>query len=824
MGDIKQLLGELETLASLPRDKVDIGRLTKVKELIGEVGGQEGLIRHFGASRLKLLTVPRRGNDVIILDLVFELDDGQFVIVEAKYGVSQAGRSIAKKTSLVSISKGVIQKTPLPLKGQLEQLDAAWIKERIGEIGQHDVDLSKALKKAFDSDRVQILETRTRVDMSHGKAPNVQTQLTDHTSAVRKEAKTGRRFVDHEHRFAVKEALGQQRIEKLAKEGKELASALERRRQAEKPVQTALNAAKRSLASLKQTPGKELTKAQVAARERWNKTIADLEKQIDPLKRATADAKQALAKNEQTVELTEKLKAYDTRAMKAEQKLKRLTMADKLNAGAASGKFSEEERRMLDRRLGPKPTPMPGAEAELETTLAREARSTSLAQKATGAPLVAEKQIAHNVERATVKAVVPSTAAKVLIHEGVEGVEVAGRFARFSQLAFKGTRLVARAGSFVFKVVNFADPIFTLMDVVAIVDALVDWLRREKIEDEKEWKRIAAYLFGPLKIVKSGTGVRYATTMGHQIDAHAPLRMSDPQYVSGNALYWTTRWADPSWPGFVYIQIDATLDRQESSDEEVRFYWDALPAISFTDKPPANYRKLIGGANWLGPQDENNRFTDGKGGVSAQPSREVVRYTYPQPYLTPFDFLIIQCRTLYSDLVDFVAKFDENFPIALELEGEDFATFREQALRSYPLSAPLNSREIHVCLINIDHFVKLLGMHATQPGDAARDTPIAHYNAGRNRRLRLLQVLTSPYKRPDRLDARYDQMRPFWEIVLRLGQIVSTRDPAVIANIEYMRDQADLIDTNAKRARKLCDQNATGFLFNYEGATKKSSG
>ncbi|MCO5963689.1 hypothetical protein [Sinorhizobium meliloti] len=839
MDKLDEFLNELGSLSRQPRATVDRGRLNKVKELIGEVGGHDEIFRKFGADRLRMLSPPRRAGGVIILDFLFELDDGQFVIVEAKYGESQAGRSKFKRASIVSVSQGKVMQAPLPLKEQLEQLDAMWIRERIDEIEKHDEPLGKALRKAFAEEKVQVFEARTRVELTPGQRRALTTQLTDHTQTIRTQAKVGRRFIDHEHRFAIREALSEQQLKALAAKTKQLEKSLKDARKAQQPVQTELSKAKRNLARLRQTPGKQLTSAQVAARARWTQAIADLEKELEPLKQAVTDAEEALAAHKETIKVAEEVRDYSARARKAEEKFKRLQMEKQLKAGRASGKFTEEEKRLLDRRLEDKPAGKPGGGGDPGPRPSSNVKGTAPPQKATDKPLTEGKGLVQKSEKSATEAAKAAAKSKPVARAGGGAAQVAAKGGRLSRMALKGTKVVARAGSLVFKVVNFADPLFLLMDVVAVIDALVAWIRRDKIEDEKEWKRIANFLFGPRELITNRFGVVYPTTMGNQIEAHVPLRMADAQNGTGNIFYWIGRWqSDVNWPGFVYIQIDAELERQQCDDDDVaypvRYFWDKLPQIRFTDRPQPNVRTETERLTWLGSGDPRNRFTEGRGGgggpetnISAQPSFITVRYTYPQPYLTPFDFILIKCQTLLADLASFIAQFDEDFLIGLEAEDSEFTSIRQDTIRAYPFRKPFVAFELHVCLIHIDFYIKLLSSHATLQDDHKRQNIFDPYNAGRNRRLRLLQKLASPngLSYPDKYRdpkfSNYRQMRPFWEIVLRLGKIITSEDPAVLADLKHLRDLASTIDDDAKRALALAQKEATGFLFNYEGSTKK---
>lgn len=691
MDKVDELLEALDALSKQPQTKATRGRLTKLKEWLGEAGAEREVAGIYGSHRLRSeVSVPRRGKrGTVILDLLYQLDSGQFVLVEAKYGVSQAGRTNDTRTFLVEASKNKVKKVPLPLKRQIEQLDALWIKDRIEEIAKNNKALAKALREAIGGERLIVLEVRSRVDPGTGQ---LTSQVTDHTERFREQATSGRRFIDQERRFARREALGTRQLKSLAAKTKELEKVAKDARKAQTAAQSKLNQSRARLAKLKDTPGKPLTTAQVAARQRWNQAVADQQRTFEALKLATADAEAALAGHASDVEQTAKLREGATLARKAEEKTKRLYQLERLQAGAASGKLDDAARGLLDRRTEP----------------------------AVG-QLNAERGLASH-----------EPTAKKLVDAGNELATVGrapGR-GRVLRLGLVGLKVVASVGRFAFRVLDFASPIFNLLDAVALVDALVAWIRRDKVEEEREWVRIGTYLFSHPEIVRTTYGVKYATAMGNHLEVRFRHRMADPRFAD-NIFFWFARWSDPNWSGFVYLTADAELERQESNQDDdpyrVKYYWDTIPMVSFSDKPPRNAKtnRVIKHA---GAQDEDNRSTGGKPlpynspgyNLAVEISTLKVRYTYPRPYLTPFDFMIMKCNNLIASIIEFVSNYDEQIISEMDVSDEVFEGVRVYWLNKHVFSAPLDSDAVHRSLLTLIEAVRLLSLHAHGSGDSKR--------------------------------------------------------------------------------------------------------
>ena len=122
MSDFDNLVKEYWELNARAGDRTIVGRFNKVKELLGEAGARSSAMSAFKVTDAHLVNVPVRNNKVPILDLLYELEDGQFVLLEAKYDMSQLGRTNDKRVFKVGVEGGKVQRTPLVLKEQVEQL------------------------------------------------------------------------------------------------------------------------------------------------------------------------------------------------------------------------------------------------------------------------------------------------------------------------------------------------------------------------------------------------------------------------------------------------------------------------------------------------------------------------------------------------------------------------------------------------------------------------------------------------------------------------------------------------------------------------------
>src|SRR5215203_5511466 len=184
-GSVDDLLKQYAELSRLPPAKDTIAPLNKVKELLGEAGARAKLAETYGPGRIRYVDVPIRGTKgPPVLDILYELDSGELILVESKYGESLLGRTRDRRVYRVGVSQGQVVKTPLPLKRQVEQLDANWVKDRIAEIEKKDPELAGRLREAVKKDQLKILEVRTEVDETGAR---LTSDITEHTERVREQ-------------------------------------------------------------------------------------------------------------------------------------------------------------------------------------------------------------------------------------------------------------------------------------------------------------------------------------------------------------------------------------------------------------------------------------------------------------------------------------------------------------------------------------------------------------------------------------------------------------------------------------------------------------
>ena len=746
MATFDELVQEYWTLSASTQDKATGARLNKVRELLGEEGARLATINKYGsAARTPPVVVPRRGaKGAPILDLLFELEDGRFVLVESKYGTAPLGRVQDRHVKLVSVSGGKVTMTPLPLKEQVEQLSPLWVKDRIAEIAKQDAALAKRLKEAVDQGQLLILEIRTTLNADGTLASDIAERTEDLKNWK------GRRHTDAERRFARREALAAKDKRAAAKKARDARTAANKAKRDAEKAQGYANTAKKNY---DKNPGvREDTK-----KRRWAQ-VAEKQRIADELK-AKAQLAEAAAKG-----------AKEAHAFTAE--LRELET-----------KFREEARERLERTGA-----TTGKSAATAATRAGEAARADTA--------VAGRMIENRLggTAAGEKATLRGTAKK-----GMAIVKAAPKRAVLGIV--QGARVVARVGTFAFRVLNFANPVFDLFLVVEIVDALVGWLRRDEIANAKEWKRLSEFFFGTAKTIRSTYGVEYETSIQGFINRRIETELASDTNDK-NFLYWSEKWGTSSWRGFVYTQVAAeALERQEEKDGGeygVKYYSDSGLQLSFTDAPQPNTRRETFVTN-VGAQDKRNRSTLGQPIPYYQPEYNIevkisqvnLRITHPVPTLTPFDFIIVRCRALMAEIVTFISQYDANLFPGQSVADEDVFGIEGHSvywLEGYRFAAPVDTDRAHFCLKTLFDATVRLSEHASR-GNTDFKTRNDNFTEGYFRRLKILRELGGP-------QGRYEGRRTIYEVGLRLLRLVTTDDDAVseLANVAFSIDD-DLVRT-----------------------------
>jgi hypothetical protein len=758
MATFDELVKEYWTLSASADDTpTTVGRFNKVKELLGEEGAKLATVQKYGgAVRGGPVLVPRRGpKGAPLLDLLFELDDGSFVLVESKYGTSQLGRVHDRHVKMVSSSG---KTTPLTLKGQVEQLSPLWVKDRIAEIAKQDAALAKRLQEAVKNGELHILEVRTTLKSDGTLASEVIDRTEEHRNWK------GRRHTDAERRFARREALsakGERAAKATAKEARDAA------KKARSNAKAAKKGAETAQRNFEKYPGVKAAtkhKRQAAVTEK-HRVAADLEAKAQE---AEAAAKRAEGIRDLAIEQTKN----EGRARKAEQTYKRL---ERLGAGEQSAAAAAAQA------------------ARADTAVAR----TMIENRGLGGRAIGEKAILRNA------------APKV--------VEIAKAVPKQAVLRLvQGAKVVARVGRFAFRVLNFANPIFDLFLAVDIIDAIINWLRRDEIANAKEWRRLSQFFFGSPTIIRSAYGVDYHTSIVLAVNGILEYELGN-EGNERNFLYWLDEWLAGKWSGFVYTQVVVDeLERQEEahSDDEyaVKYYWGTGARISFTDTPQRNTRRDTFVAN-VGAQDARNLSTLGRPmpywepeyNIEVRISHVYVRITHPVPTLTPFDFIIVRCRGLVAEIVTFISQYDENIFPGLSVSDDVFGLDNQKMywLEGYRFVAPVDRARAHFCLKTLVYAIARLSEHAVRDKDFK--TRNGNFTEGYFRRLAILRELGGPRK-------LYEGRRMLYEIGLQLRNLVTPVDDAVVelADVAFSIDQ-DLV-------RKLMEcQKFNSSEYNYKG-------
>ena len=756
--EVEQLVKEYLALSALAPEKVDIARLNKVKELLGEAGAEREVANKYRRKILTQVSVPRRGSaGAQILDILYRLDDGTFVLVEAKGWGSQLGRTNDRHVYRVGVAGGQVERTPLPLKRQIQQLDALWITDRFAEIEKTDPALANRLRDAVRDGQLHVLEVRTTLVVDGAGGTRLASEITDHTDRFREQARSGRRFTDEERRLARREALGAQQLEAAEDRVAE-------DRKAARQAETKANRAEGSV----ETAKKNLAKAQKPeTKEKRTAIVAEKDELAKDLRAGARDAKETAKRSEQVRKLTEQQMRNDTSLRKAAE---------------------------AEKRLNRPPSGVTGARAT-ETT-------------------AVDRAVAGRMTEA--REVAGAATDTAVVRRG--GNEIAGRVAPQRAIFLVGRRgatVAVRTVRFLLTVVDFANPVFDLLFAVELVDLLVGWLRREQVEDQREWARISDFLFAPSAYVKSPYGIGYTTSIRDSVNSAVEDQLANVAY-DRNFLAWLTKWnTDHTWRGFVYSQIDIGLHRQEEDEEtpfHVKYYPEAAPAITFVDKPLANARTQTT-LGLAGPQDPKNRSTGGgpagydpEHNISVQMSQVRVRFTHPAPTLTPFDFMIVKCRHLIAEVATFIAAYDDTIVAGMNLRDEiPGGLGKIYWLDGHPFPAPLNGPAIQFCLKSIYWVADNLSVHAHLQNDFARRERTDRFTIGFYRRQQILFELS--------------RRRPMRKVADSLTSIAraTTSTPGILEDLDYLRELAASIDDDLVRTFAACSRSPTSLEYNYQG-------
>ena len=410
-----------------------------------------------------------------------------------------------------------------------------------------------------------------------------------------------------------------------------------------------------------------------------------------------------------------------------------------------------------------------------------------------------------------------------------------------------------------FVVLDFANPIFDLLLAVDLFSSFMDWLQREKIEEQKEWERIADFLFGTPARIKSVYGTEYLTSVRDMENRLIELKLADDNYTLGNFPHWLDKWNNGrKWSGFVYVQTSINLERQEEQYSEepysTKYYLaGAAPDIVLTDNPLENWKDKKVEA-LVFPRDPRNRTTGGRDAPHSNPeynavkfnaveiSQLAVRYTYPGPILTPFDFIIVKSRQLLAEIVAFISQYNSGVMEGMEIEYGYGGLKKGNLFANATFDRPLVSERVRFCTDAIlaanaflsDHVLQRSDLIHVVPGKVATEYKYAKFNNGYYRRREMLMKINSPQS---------GRVTLFRQVGLQLNDLVTNVNPRYVINplapdpetvrrlglvseglkymtTGYLAEFAFDIDSDLKRALADCNGESTSLEYNYEGKAK----
>jgi hypothetical protein len=142
-------------------DRYPKSKYNKITELAGEQAARDHINRTYRNRILQEIDVPRRGAGPPILDLLFELDNGEFVVVEAKGATADLGKTMTD----------VFEATPegesrfLGRALKEEQFSPGWFAKRLKELekkGRPGKLLAARLNQAWRNGKITALQIHAR--------------------------------------------------------------------------------------------------------------------------------------------------------------------------------------------------------------------------------------------------------------------------------------------------------------------------------------------------------------------------------------------------------------------------------------------------------------------------------------------------------------------------------------------------------------------------------------------------------------------------------------------------------------------------------------
>lgn len=855
---IEELLGDYVAFGSR-NDPSEIAQFNKVKELLGEAFADIAMDHKFGGQAEAARGVLNRGTKgPPIFDRVYELGDDRFlltgdeamVVIDAKFGQSPLSYTNLNHSYLVP-PKG--ERIPLPQKRQVRQLEADWIKDRIKELGRAEEkamkgapvaenSLAARLKRAAERGKMQVYEVRTTIEFGEDQVHDVHVEIVDHTKQFQDSYSSRRPPADAERIAARKEAIENFYLKKSELKATIDADAYEAARKRLKKAQTQVRKAGRDLAEAKQPGNRERKKLVLKEKKQ---AAADRESEAKRAKKTTV-------KSDDVVKQNQEMRDRQTRNRKAEE-AKKKQAGQGANQAEKDAQQAKKTPSTSDTTSGEIPdtrTQSAGtgdtASSHTSTDMTHSGRTTALSDEAKGItrPLSGDA-VRGTADKMTYDALQADHGAAAVVKKQLAEVteRQAPRIAEWGaariaeRLVFKAGRVVFKVGKFAFRVLEFANPILDVLMVVDGIDLLINWLRRDKIEDEKEWRRIADYLSTQTQRAHLPPyGFEYLTSQETNISVYAGNIISGQ--IPGRTddyLSWYKKWIkDTSWRGFVYTTVWINLERQKvlganylDYPYEYTYWLTNRLEVALSSDPPPNTKtdKHIGE---VGEEDETNRITHGKHGPYSDPKYSIaveirqleVRYSYSMPVLTPFDFILTKCNALISEIIAFLSRYDENVIAKMDVRSE-MGGFSFNWFQNYTFGTPVDVKVVRWCLTTLPAISDHLGNHTPIPGDSVipKRSVRMNLNTGYHRRLQILRLISGgPGSKTS-----------FREIAGLLNRIVTDENTRYLITPidkdleyltpEYLRDVALDIHDDVQRTLKACSHGPTDVEYNYQGPT-----
>lgn len=758
--ELEDLLSEYQRLSLLDETKAIRKELNKIAERIGELNADlyvnQKAEELFNSKIKERVVIPRRGTrGVSILDLAYELENGDLLIVEAKFNLSLRGKVIEEVFAAEDISSKITrvegkQKiegegvTKLSLREQVEQLDSPWVQGRIRELREKNFRLANKFNSALFAEKLHILEIRTIPDIVDGKLV-VIVQVTDESKKISAYIKFGRPVITDQDRRVFRDVIKKEAfLEKIdlrdAKKnalllGKEARKAEFKAKNAKKIAESA---AKRVKKAKKPETIEKRKKIAIEKLEEANKLVQD----------AKTARKVATDANKDIKDIQKKLKTQTT-ARKKLSATKRSAELDKAIEKA------EEAKRALHR------TP------------------SAVADKGIVNAAVADKSIKN-------AAIADKGVGKTAVHDVVR-LEQALATEQKITTAVKVFTFTKNLGKFV---ITLLLPLTFLDLTFEIALWIYEWIQKRRSAEKEEWNRIITFLIGnsdPISVPFVGN---YIPGIGNIIQDQINERVFDLNYTK-NFLYWFDKWnTAQKWLGFVYPQVVVSLERQEliyehpDTPNKIRYFLKDKPIISFNEISlfDNNHKSKKIEIPVILPLDGRNKFTGGKKNDPIKIYRSLqkeqenqwnkerfeerekekvrrkelsdiyakliqeynksnvegaiikVKYTIPSPVLTPFDFIIFKCKNLIVEILQFISKYDQYFIVHTSFDESTFWDI--DWYKDIEFSYPINSNKAHWCIKTLYSIIKILSLHTTNNDDKE--------SKGKDRRWRLVYEILLP--------------------------------------------------------------------------------